>query len=137
MRYLIVPPAAEIHNPLDPTKTIIDRVAFAAAVGACCAAIAGKQALDAIELVDLRDKVDQAAVGSWLALTEPEYKALLPEFTRPTALQPSFILGGGIVHIRAFLAAKSEKPVVLVPDEPVACEAPLEKQVNVSDRPAN
>ena len=126
MRYLVVPPAADICNPVDPQHVIVDRVSFATAVTACCTSIASKQGLDAIELVDLRDKVDAAAVGSWLALSEPEYKALSPEFQRPTALSPHYVLGGGIAHIRAVLGAVSEKPTA-------ASEAQQdERQVNLS-----
>lgn len=115
MKYLTIPAPADIRNPSgqDPSA-VVETVPFAKAVRIVAAAIVQKQALPALEVIDLRDKVARAQEGDVVELTEPEYAALREHFEKPTALSPIYVLEGGEGHIRAVMGATDKRPAPLV-----------------------
>lgn len=112
MRYILVPGIVDVTEPLDPSPSprVLERITFAQALTACLMAVMGRQGIDTLEALDLRNKIVKVEPGQVLELTEPEYKALEPEIRKPTRLSAAYVLTGGAEHIRAFLDARTDNP---------------------------
>lgn len=117
--YLIVPADVAISDP-NNKKIPPVTFSFAEAMSSVVTKIVNDKKMDALDAIDLRRKVNHAAVGSVLQLSEKEYELIEPEFRRPSVLTATYILGGGEPHIRAVLKASSDPiDATTLPELPV------------------
>lgn len=121
MRYITIPEDVEICHPItrealimpgpdgQPTKEVFS---FARSCRTAIFVVSQKNGADALQLCDLRTKLEEARVGDVLQLSDVEWGLLEPEFKRPTpqGFGPCWALGGGELHIRAWLEAPSKRP---------------------------
>lgn len=111
MRYILVPGPVRLLDPISEKETG-EVVTFAQAMRGVCASLIQGQALDALSVLDLRDKINKAVPGQYVELTEDEYRALEPEWRRPKALQAVYVLSAQ-AHIRAVLDAAKDRPAAM------------------------
>jgi hypothetical protein len=112
MRYVQKKPPVRLIDPNtgDPTEQV---VTFDRAIQVATMAAMSKQAADALALISLRDRFAAARELDFVPVDQAEYDALLPEFKRPTAFAPTYILAAE-EHIRAWVDAPEKLPAVVV-----------------------
>lgn len=120
MRYVIVPPEVRCKNSLTGEPLMIpderggmkeDVWTFTKAVRAATWVASQKASADALELMDVRKKFEDADVGSVVKLSDSEWKSITEEFKRPAVqiFGPGYGLSAES-HIRAWLEAPTKDP---------------------------
>lgn len=121
MKHLRIPEAATLIDPNtgEPSTLKEHVVTFAKAFYLAVQGAVKRGVLDTLAAYDLVDKVRGKPPGTWVALTEPEHEAVLPEFKKCAegALSAEYLMSAR-EHVRAVVRAPDERPAVLV-DTPV------------------
>lgn len=111
MHYIKIEPPQPVLQPVTGQPTPDGQTNdFPSIVRLACQGILQKQALSALEVFDLEDKLTGAKVGEYVALTEPEYQAIRPLFEKPSAWPPAVTMSIR-AFIRAVVKAPEERPV--------------------------
>lgn len=107
MRYVQKMPPVTLLDP--NTGAPGEVVTFDRAVQIATMSAMGKQAADALVLLGLRARFAAAKELEWVPVETEEHAALLPEFKRPTAFSPPYIMAAES-HIRAWVDAPEKLP---------------------------
>jgi hypothetical protein len=111
MRYVQKMPFVQVTDP--NTGAAGEKVTFDRAVQIATMSAMSKQAADALTLIGLRARFATAKELDWVPVDQIEYEAILPEFKRPTAFSPSYIIAAES-HIRAWVDAPEKAPEMTV-----------------------
>lgn len=119
MRYVSVPEAVYLSNPIDPSEPVPEprSISFARAVKIAAVLAAQKGSHDAQELRDLVARFEAVKPGEVVELSDAQWEIVAPEFKRPTAQAfgtPWIFCGEP--HMRAWLDAPTKRPAVMVAD---------------------
>jgi len=113
VRYVTVPEPFPVLNPVNDEPTG-ERVTFEQTVRLIAMQLV--PSVDALSLIDLRRKFQGKSHPHVVEITEDEWKMAEPQFRRPSALSPAFVLNAES-HLRAWLDAPSKRPAVLAEAE--------------------
>jgi hypothetical protein len=109
MRYVKIPLAVTLKS--FATERTIDGaqpVTFGDSIRAICSALVTKGSLDALSVLDLRQKLASAKVGEIVELPDEWWNPLANEFRRPSNMTPDWVFSARS-HIEAVVHAFAER----------------------------